>query len=45
MFTIPSRVVWTWSQAPTGIGVEFLSLSDEDRALLAEFVEQCREHP
>ncbi|MBI3076214.1 MAG: PilZ domain-containing protein [Deltaproteobacteria bacterium] len=39
-FKIPSRVAWTWNPPPTGMGVEFLSISDQDRTLIAEFVEQ-----
>lgn len=39
-FQIPSKVVWTGSSLPTSMGVEFLSLSDEDRSLIAGFVEQ-----
>lgn len=40
VFAIHSQVAWTRSTPPAGIGVEFLRLSDDDRTLIAEFVER-----
>lgn len=40
LFAIPCRVVWTWRPPPTGMGVEFLTVSDRDRTLIAEFIER-----